>query len=266
MDKKGYLYELSYGNKATINTGNYENLNPVYNLKCQKFVSEGETLDLEHEFGVMKEIVDGILQQDIYAVRARLNPPPPHWFREKDGKQYVRVSAVLDPTVKTPAVENKIRPYGIRGDILHRIFERYVRDGVLDKFLTEAEEEIIKPIGGLVGFDLSWIMTDDRFEFKNSEVEVYDEELMYSGKYDADGTFSKVEAGFDLKSGKDLDVDTIFEQLAAYWNASGRKWKQMIILPVHPDGKKEPIVSTKMIEYFNRFKQKRQTFKEMYGV
>ena len=85
MDKKGYLYELSYGNKATINTGNYENLNPVYNLKCQKFVSEGETLDLSKEFVTLKEIVDGLLQQAIYAVRAKLNPPPPSWFREKDG-------------------------------------------------------------------------------------------------------------------------------------------------------------------------------------
>ena len=43
--------ELNYGNKATINTGNYENISPMFNIK--KILESTTDLNINQEFNEM---------------------------------------------------------------------------------------------------------------------------------------------------------------------------------------------------------------------
>jgi len=254
-------YELNYGNKATINTGNYENLSPMFNIKV---VLEGvEKINEVEEFERIKKIVDGQLYNSIEQVRQdQLLKSLKHIrITEKDGVKYPHVTSIIrpDPLEGIPNLEL----YGLRGDILHEVFQTIVKDG---GYVSPFDDERLAPIGGLKDFDLEWIVDNRDFEFGNSEVEIFNTQDIYTGRYDADGLYQSKKAMFDLKSGNltKKTIDDAFMQIAAY--SQGLDIEVMVIIPCNPKIKKEPIVSKDIGMYYAKFKQKRIEFKERFGI
>ena len=251
--------ELNYGSKATINLGNYENISPMFNIK-RIIELNGEHFDYDKEFQEMREIVDS--QLNVYVQQHKTKDFEVK-FREKDGKKYVSVTQVISPE---PYTGNPL--YGERGTILHRVFEGIVTKGEYVWDVTDEEKKKLKPVCNIDDFHYKWIMEDKRFGFRNSERRVFNEEYLYSGRYDADGMFDGVPCIYDLKSGKmsKKEQDKAFMQMSAYINCIDISIPKMVIIPINPKDKQEPIVSDKIDFYYGRFIEKRLQFRKEYGV
>ncbi len=263
-------YELNYGNKATVNLGDYENLSPMYNEKLIITVEDGIEINIAEELEKMRAIVDEQLRLNVLNIRNAKKAKDIGNFRfyTKDGKQYISVTSVLNPEPKTPEDEARLKPYGDRGTALHRIFAHLIENGELTSPTAE-EKELCSSVGGFLGYEF-WFKKDERFDFRGAEREIFNDELQFAGRYDADGYFYGQPALFDLKSGS-LDksgIDKAFLQLSAY-NASLETPKEvLVIIPVGPKSKKEPIITEgeKIKVYWDLFKIKRQAFRDKYGV
>jgi len=247
--------ELNYGNKATINTGNYENISPMFNIK--RIIQSSTDLNITNELNAMKDIVDGQLNDYIKAHQAEILNPRTY---EKDGKKYVSVTQVITPI--KPKIPN-FELYGLRGDIYHRIYKRWTTENKYIVDISLEEKEKLKPVKGIEDNALDWIIKLEDIEYITSEKTVYNDTYLYAGTYDSAGLFKKVPSVLDLKSGR-IDLDKCFMQLSAY--AKCLDVEQMVILPIHPSEKHEPIISNEVDFYFGMFIQKRKDFKERYGL
>lgn len=254
-------YELNYGNKHTVNIGNYENLNPMYNAKLIITVEDGIEVNLNEEFNIMREIVDLNLKNNVRGIKdslkAKENAEALKQFRfyDKDGKKYISVTSVLNPDLKTPEEIERLKPYGEKGDAQHKLFENAIKTGKIDDLPKE----------------LSWIFKDVKIDLRRSEFRVYDDKTLTAGTCDADGYYDDKLTGYDLKSGNLTYKDSLVkakEQLAEYWNADGKKWEQAIILPTHEKVKQEPIIISRdeLVKHLESFMKKRNEFRERYGV
>ena len=55
------LIKITYGNKATINTGNYENENPMYSISIEQETNKPvERETIEAELNDLKKIISSI--------------------------------------------------------------------------------------------------------------------------------------------------------------------------------------------------------------
>ena len=261
-------YELNYGNKATINTGNYENLSPMFNIKTI-VETNGEAIDIKAEFETMKKLVEEQLNQAIQEVKdkEKLKLLTNVRFYERDGKKYPSVTSIISMGEKLD-IPN-IDLYSLRGELLHKIPSQYIKEGVL---YTKIEEDLKKKLLPIGGIDehlkyLSYITEDERMVFKNSEVEVFNDEHLYAGRYDADGTFDKEISFVDFKSGElnKNRTEEAFMQLAAYAKCHNDV-KTIVIYPINHKSKKEPIVTNDIDKYFSLFLVKREEFKKKFGI
>lgn len=252
-------YELNYGNKATVNVGNYENLNPMFNIKV---VIEAEKINITEEFNRIKLIVDDQLKQSIEDIRLRkrLADIKHLRFKEVNGVLYPHVTDIISPD---PLEIPNIELYGERGDIFHEMF---AKDN-WKPIYTDAEEAKFQLIGGIRNFDFSWVKDDIKFEFDQSEVEVINHEKRYVGKYDKDGLYDSVPAVFDLKSGNMTKQaqERTFIQLAAY-AVCVPNIERLVIIPCNPKNEKKPLFTDDIDKYYAMFLQKRAIFFDRFGV
>lgn len=264
-------YEINYGNKATVNMGDYENLSPMYNIKKIITIDDGIEIDLKEEFEDMREIVDLELRKNVENIKNAKKAKDVGNFRfyERNGLKYVSVTSILNPEPKTPEEQARLKPYGDRGTALHRQFAHLIENGALTSFTTE-EKEACSSVGGFAGYEF-WFKDDPRFDFRTSEVEVFNDEFLYAGRFDAFGFYNTKNAIFDLKSGS-LDkaggVEKALMQLSAYNSCFGEKNAILVVIPIGPKAKKEPIVveGEHIDKYWGMFKAKREEFKKRYGV
>ena len=264
-------YELNYGNKATVNLGDYENESPMYNQKLIITIDDGIEINIAEEFEEMRQVVDEQLRLNVAKIRQRKlsTDLKDLRFYEYEGKRYPSVTSIISLGEKLDIPNLEL--YGRRGEILHRIFARTITDGKYVWDVTKEEEQALALIGGISEKDFGFkeLLTNDRFDFRLSEVEVYNVEHLYAGRFDAEGFDGQLKVIFDLKSGS-MNKEAMtraFMQLAAY--AHCREGIQaLIILPVSPKTKKEPIIATnsEMERYWQMFLAKRREFKEKFGL
>jgi len=261
------IYEINYGNKATINTGNYENLSPMFNIKTIIESENGSRVYIRKEFKKMKKVVEDELKKSIDSIKQeQLLKSLKHLrFYEKDGVKYPSVTSIInpDPIEGIPNLEL----YGLRGEIIHRWFGEIVTSGSSKCFISDVEKERLVIIGGVEGFDINWVTNDSQLEFDKSEVEVYNTKDVFAGRYDADGLLGGKVSLFDCKSG-DLSkkgIERAFMQLSAYASCVP-DIKQLVIIPCNPKAKKVPVVSTEIDKYYALFMAKRKEFKERFGI
>jgi len=266
--KDNHIYELVYSNSEKVNLGDYSQRNPFYSIK--KLVPVLSLEELSNELKDLRTLIDNELRLNVQEIKTGLRAKTMTNFRfyEKDGKKYVSVTSILDPEPKTPEQQAFLKPYGIRGSALHRVFGDYVTSGKLIYEFLKEEVDGCSSVGGFEGFKF-WFQGDERFDFRRSEIEVYNEKELYAGRFDADGYFDEHPALFDLKSG-DLGksgVDKAFCQLAGYNACLEEPAEALVIIPINPKYKNEPIIKTgdEITKYFNMFMAKRKAFKEKYG-
>ena len=260
--------ELFYANSAKINMGDFEQLSPFYSLKIT-FDNQGEDVDLDTEYEKMRESVDTLLRMNIDNVKNAKKAKEIGNFRfyDKNGKKYISVTSVLNPIPKTPEEEARLKPYGDRGTILHRHFSSYITDAVLTP-ITVAEEDNCAEVGGFLGYEF-WFKDDPNYDFRSSEITLYNDEHEYAGRCDADGFYGKEPALYDLKSGSlnNDGIEKAFLQLAAYNACYTEPRDLLIILPIGPKAKKAPLITrgADIKKYFEMFLAKRKSFKVKYG-
>lgn len=257
-------YELNYGNKATINTGDYCNESPMFNEKLIITVNDGIEIDLAKEFEKMKVLVDTQLHKAVAEIRNRGKQKTLDGLRIKeiDGVKYPSVTTVLSPT--PPEIPN-LELYGLRGNMWDRVFQRIVEEARYSTDWTEAELKQIEVIGGMKGHSLQWIFDNLKdIDFRAGHTEVINTKDIYYGTYDADGFYKGELALFDCKSGKISKpmIDKSFMQIAAYCKAKEELPKYMVIIPTQ---QAEPIVSEEIDKYYQQFLQLRQNFRNTYG-
>jgi len=262
-DKMKKTYELNYGNKATVNVGNYENLGPMYNLKLV-IETEG-TIDIGQEFIRMKAMVDKHLANNVKEIKlVKLLEDMKHLrFYEKDGIKLPSVTTVISPE---PYTGNPV--FGTIGDILHRAFSKYIKTGDIKVDITSLEkDQLIANNLNIDDYVMEWIKYDEQFIFGKSEQEVFSLTDRYAGTYDADGLYGGVKCVFDLKSGSMLrgGQDKAFMQLAAYSKCLP-DIKRLVIIPCNPKSKQDPLISDDIDKYYSMFMQKRKAFKDKFGV
>ena len=266
---KTKTYEICYSNSAKINMGDYEQLSPFYSTKLI-IEADGIEVDVKGEYEKIREEIDSLLRLNVENIKNAKKAKDVGNFRfyERNGLKYVSVSSVLNPEPKTPEEEARLKPYGDRGTALHRIFAHLITNGEMSS-PTKEEKELCSSVGGCAGYEF-WFKDDARFDFRTSEIEVFNDKELYAGRYDSDGFYETKPAIFDLKSGS-LDkqgIEKAFLQLAAYNMSLPIPKDVLVIIPVGPKAKKEAIVAQgeDISKYCGMFLAKRKAFKDRYGV
>jgi len=257
-------YELNYGNKATINTGNYENESPMFNVKKIITLDDGLEIDIASEFKEMRFLVDNQLHKAIDETKNRGKAKALEGFRIKEieGVQYPSVTTIITPEM--PEIPN-LELYGLRGNMWDRVFTRMVEEGKYEEDFTKEELDQLVIIGGMKGHSLEWVVKNEDFDFRTAQVNIVNKKDIYCGRYDADGFYKGDVATFDCKSGtlnKSM-IDKSFMQLAAYAKAREEQSRYLVIIPTQ---KQEPIVSEEVDKYYAKFMKLRAEFKDKYGI
>lgn len=260
------LVKITHGDKATINTGNYENVNPMYSVSVEiekEAVSEEEiNLTLE----TIKGIVDKHLQDDINKIKIIL--PPSLRVEEIDGVKYLHVTSAITPeTPNIPFIEE----HAILGTCLDTLAKNFI-DGKLD------EEIVVPPTPNVkTTFDeirscfLNWIIENQNdVVFESHSVKGLNSVYRYLGELDAVGLYKGGPAVFDFKKTKNINDELrekYFMQMAAYAhfdNVSGATPLPEYLVIVSPFNK--PIATNDIEGYFNKFLLQLGKVQERYKI
>lgn len=174
--------EVVYSDSMKINKGNYEQQSPFYSAKSILSLPDGADLEsvCNAKYEQLKGIVDPLLKADYDKCRTDLANIR---IREKDGKKYPSVTSILNPDGMNKKIKN-LEQYSARGNEADRIFKQLMTVG------TTSEVDKSKfP-------DLEWTYDIKDFIKSNkilrklemplwkADVEVFNEEYMYSGEID----------------------------------------------------------------------------------
>ena len=194
--------------------GNYEQQAPLYS---QKIVIQSDAdIDVKAEYEKLRKEVDELAlaqfkesKVDQAGLRIRI----------KGGKKYVSVTSILaggKPYTADPE-------YGTRGTEIHRLCNQFIDEGIWG----EPREPLSKLKYEDIKYKEFFLANKERLSFEGcqKEIEVFNDEHLYSGEIDlicqVDGALSLC----DIKTGS-----WKLEQLVAYWKALGdAKIKQLCI-------------------------------------
>jgi len=269
--------ELTVGLSATIATGSYENISPLYSLK--QVVQEGTDLNLEIDG--MKSLLYSKLSDDYARVKTlMLEKNTDLRFYEMNGKKYPSVTTVINMEgISFP--KEKLAQYASRGNIVHELADHFLNTGELVKpeELPALKEDLIILNNGSLKLkydDVSFIGFMEKYKDeitwdKEPCESVFNDDFLYAGLPDRIGTYKGKKALFDFKTTSNYDKKKLakyFKQLAAY-NKCGINADYLIIVPLSnkdKDGFLKPFVEEDTEKHFAEFLNDRRTFKKVYGI
>lgn len=262
------LTKLTFSNKKTINTGNYENENPMASITVEFEQSQlpkdtvlSEFCDSQFEYMVSR--VNALLKAEEEKIKNPKSPLSHHRVTVINGVSYPHVTSIITPI--TPLIPD-IDKHGEVGTYLDQAFKSYIEEGVFalpqndlsDKWLDMLKECVLK-----MGKRMDAIK--DKIELKNHSIKIVNNEHVYCGEMDAEGKYEGEAAIFDCKKTKTLDknmVEKYFMQISAYAKAYSKDVKCLVILSPY----KDPVVTRETDKYFDMFLAKRAAYKEIYGI
>lgn len=277
--------EITSSIKATIPTGQYENIAPMYSIKeiieCN---GDGEVVNTSKIYDEQRALLLSKVNDDYDRIKVDViqRQNPDIRFYERGGKKYPSVTSIINwEGIDYPIL--KLQQYAARGTIIHAQIEHFLNtcawEEDIEKLEGIKEEVLILKTG-----DLRLIHTDVDFRGfcekykaditfdKTSPDAVYNDEFFYAGQPDRHGTYKGELAIYDFKTASDYDngkVEKYLKQLAAYNYAQDKPCKYMVIVPLTNKikaGYREPIIETDMEKYFVKFLADRKSFKKVYGV
>ena len=193
---------------------------------------------------------------------------------EKDGREYPRVSSIMDWDKEWKIPKYELKQYGARGTIVHKLIHLYVTtDEWLDpNGLADLQDEINLLLSGnlkLSWKDCSYKKFMEKYRKDIGKIEmmeeiIFNEDLFYSGTPDLVAPFQGLKSVIDYKTGA---YD--FAQLSSYASClSGIK--QLVVFPVgknkNVSGYSKPIIKTEWKDDWNRFVGLRTKFRENFGI
>jgi hypothetical protein len=267
------IKELHAGLSGTIPLANYENLKPSFNITIEP--EEGETA--EDCFLKLKKILRE--QFDSEANQARIDFLEKQYrnirFREKNGRKYPSVTSITGFDKDWKISDDELRQYASRGTVVHRLIEEYIKTGkwVEPETLSELKEDLIILVTG--SLKLSWKDCSYEkffqecgkdFEFIKTEVEVFNDEVCYSGRFDALVKYKGKLSIADWKTGNSF----CHSQTAAYAVAYKDRVDNLIICPVgscpNKTGYFKPNITEDIKGNYQKFLKDRAKFRQRFGI
>jgi len=202
-------------------------------------------------------------------------------FYHRGEKRYPSVTSIIGWDADYHVSPEDLVQYASQGEINHLKLNYYITKGewLPAEKIPEAYKHIVILTKGNLKLDidsgnLPAFLDAYPIKFQTSEQEVFNDEHLYAGRYDATGipTENKKEwieaipTIFDLK--RTPDPVKNFKQMAAYAMCCPGV-KQMVIIPVNDKTKQgfsKPIVTKDIDSYFKMFLQDRVAFKERFGI
>lgn len=272
LSKDIRVKEVTAGFSGVIPIGAYENMRPSYEMTVE--ILNGATP------AEVLEYIESILRDrfELQVNRAKVDLIEKQYsnmrFRERNGKKYPSVTSILNWDKEWAVTEDQLRQYASRGTIVHKILEIYLKEGkwVDPNEVKELKEDIAILMGGSMGFhwnDCSYKAFMEKHRelivVDELEKEIYNDELLYSGRYDIKGMYDGKKSIMDFKTGTSWDM----RQLAAYAICEP-DIEQLVILPVgattNKCGYMKPIICDTVQNEFKEFAKARAKFKERFGI
>jgi len=267
------IKEIHAGLSGVIPIASYENLKPSFDITAEP--EEGESV--EECFTRLKQALH--FQFDMTANQAKIDLIEKQYqnirFREKNGKKYPSVTSILSWNKDWKISDDELRQYASRGTIVHRLVEEYIKNG---KWLEPVDMPELK--GDLIivttgSLNLSWKDCSYKkffeqfgkdFEFIKTEVEVFNDEVCYSGRFDALVKYKGKLAIADWKTGSSFS----HLQTAAYAVAYKEKVDNLIICPIgkcpNKTGCFKPNITEDVKGNYQNFLRTRAKFRERFGI
>ena len=267
------IKEISVGLSGVISVASFENFRPSFTAAVE--IQDGD--NIEECFAVLRD--DLRKQFNMEANRAKTDLIEKQYshirFREHNGKKYPSVTSILSWNTDWRISDDELMQYAARGTVVHRLVEEYIKTGkwVEPETLPELKDDLIilatgslklryevcshKEFFAQYGKDFEWVKT---------EVEVFNDEIMYSGRYDGLAKYKGKLTLIDFKTGSNY----CHAQTAAYAVASGEKIEKLLICPVGPTknkcGYQKPNVTEDIKGNYKKFLKAREKFRQRFGV
>jgi hypothetical protein len=263
--------EIHVGKSGVIPVASYENLRPSFDMTIE--ISKGESY--KKVFNEANRFIQNLF--DMEANRARIDLIEKQYhnirFREKDGRKYPSVTSITDWDKDWKITDDELRQYGARGNIIHKLIEIYIntKKWVEPERVPELKEDLIVLVTG--SLNLSWKDCSYKkffkqfgkdFEWLEGEQVIFNDEHLYSGRYDRKCRYKGRLSMLDFKTGA-----FHMKQLAAY-AVCEKGIEQLIVCPVGKTdnicGYKKPSITEAIQDNFKSFLKDRTKFRERFGV
>lgn len=262
------ITKISYGNKATVNTGNYENENPMYNISLEVETPKKPTdKQIKNQIQFSKAIVDGFIQEDVARIK---NPKKENQFRVDSigGEVYVHVSDVcsMGESPKIPFIDE----YALSGTDLDYAFKRLLRNPTTANAVVRDTPNIKSDTDALIrliseGWSKSGLVyVDDSIKGVIPALKVIGELDLIVSKNGSYGVLDiKRTKDVNAKYGKMSQLEKYFMQCSAYANFDKLPYKVGFLAILTPYGL---YYSDDIEKWYGLFKKQRMEFKERYGI
>ena len=275
--EKADTIEIAVSMSGVLPTDNYANLKPFYSIKG----TFPKGIDVDEVLDVLRKKVNERLEVDYNnAIARRLKNMG---FREKGGKQYPRVSSIINQNTKFFMPKDELLQHGARGHLYDLQLAEYIKTNEWKVFnkIPECYKylDIVKKGNLKLTYDEMALMEFFKkypVKFNKAKVEVFNDEYLYAGEYDFDGEILKegdwIKLGgvefnmptmFDLKIGSPDRIKPL-KQESAYAKCDGLEHIKQICTINLTDknicGYAKPKVSQNIDDYFRMFLQDRTEF------
>lgn len=271
------ILKLTYGNKATISLGNYENENPMYSvsIECDDQIESYDETYVRNHLDKIKTIIDGYIFKDFERVKQPKKFEVQRVTQIGD-KIYPWVTSIISP--EPPADIPYLDEHAYIGSLVHEATNNFIKGGCVANAYKLNKDTPKPQITANLKLNweeysmLKWMEKyADKYQVNFSRGEQFfkNDEFNYCGKMDTDGMFLDVYSFFDFKKTKTITPDLkekYFMQLAAYAMCQEQpKPEGLVIISFHPT-LPEPIVTKDIEKYFNMFLEKRKQYKDRFGI
>lgn len=269
---------VSYGNTGNISVGDYESQRRFYNISVE-VNCDSDKFDISVPQRIMDEIKP-LLDSKVARDFSDLHKTPTQEytrFSEIDGVKYPHVTDIISLGV-TPKIPH-IKEHAYHGTFLDRAIKNYIDTGILavpEGFETQETPNIKKTTHDLLidaGKKLKELK--DVLHFNGHTLAGVNHTHRYIGEMDAWGVYKGKKVLIDIKKTKSITGDILEKylmQVSAYANfesvsngkADGFTYEGALIFSPYC----EPIfIDMKQIsEYFKKFLEKREQFKQKFGM
>ena len=284
--------EISASFTGTIPTGSYENEKPFYSVKEIIEYDEGKiVLDLQLE-NRQKELHDICYKQfkrqaDISYTERIAKEYQNIRFYDFDGKKVPSVTSIIGVDKDFNIPQDELTQYGSRGTLIHKQVEIFLTTGEWKspKDIEECSFDYLTVING--NLELDFENVDFRAFYKDYPFDIVSLEHTtinesYGGRIDIIAIINSTKKGkwekidgvvfdepiiLDIKTATTLDKMSGLTQQAAY--AKSEDIKHIGLIHLTKDNKcgfAKPIVTNNVERYWNLFINKRDKFKQRYGI
>ena len=246
--------EIVYARSLKLNRGNYQQDAPMWSEKmCIELNghTEEEVAQIEkEEYQKLKDRIDERALGEWNRTALELSGLR---VRVKDGIKFPSVTSILKPEPYTGNPE-----YGTRGTEIHRICNKFIKDGTWE----EPKVKLEKVSFDQIPYKEFFAKHKERLDFTKhkTNIEVFNDKWLYSGEIDLICRVDKKWTLVDLKTG-----GWDWPQLVAYLKCGSGKIEQLAVFDLKTWAL-EVLPLADIGEYWENFLWMRGRFKERFGV